>query len=636
MTPHPLDQKFREVARDGQQLAGELERGQSATPLADHFADLLRQFEAAPFCVAIVALDPKVRAELIVWLLGEEYRNVSVRAGEIAGLMEIHSAERGFSLELGDDRRLEFDTLEPFLEALSSTPSLAQTDDPATVSSLRLSLARPSGLQGLTMLLADTLSAVTQSPGLTSALVTRSQLLLVAAHAEVAVDPADTDACAALADGIGAWMAVSVGASDAPARWTARVQPSSTTLSLTPMHLSRQHAPAFLTGAGDDVRRLLFVVSWSRRLQQAVAAFVERYDQEVRQAQLRRAREDQALRPDVGAPLDTAGKRGFEQFKQRVLEDLSALAKTGTESSRRALLADGTLTRALNDQLTSLTPDDLRREEGPKTIKLTLDDGFQTHLQRVMRKSLKDELLKDLATLRDGLEALRGDLESGIDKALGQPVTLAVPPPAEAEIWSRMGELINVEIRYRGEMPKRGFLQRLGEGRRMVFAVMMILSLVGSMAGFTWRGLWIISVIFLLLFFGAVVFTYRSWKREDEEKFATELERVREQLSVECKRIAAEVQREKQQRLIEHLDATKRTLIQRIDEVAREQAQRGLDEANQQRERAKARARKVEQLQRELQALQLRVNKLRQDTGALEVEASRQLRDLARKQKLVH
>lgn len=634
MTPHPLDQKFREIARDGQQLAAELERGQAATPLADHFGELLRQFDSAPFCVAVVALDPRVRAELIVWLLGEEYRHVSVRAGEIAGLMEIHSAERGFALELAGDRRLEFDTLEPFLEALSNTPSLAKTNDPATVSSLRLSLARPSGLQGLTLLIADKLSAITESPGLTSALVTRSQLLLVAADSGSTIESADIDACAGLADGIGAWLPVSADASDAPVRWVARVQTSSSTLSLAPVHLHRQPPPAFLTGAGDEVRRLLFLISWSRRLQQAAAAFIERYDQEVRQAQVRRSREDQALRVDPPG-LDNPGKRAFEQLKLRAQEDLGALAKIGVESSRRALLNEGVLTRALNDQLASLTAEDLRREMGPKSIKLSLDDGFQTHLQRALRKSLKDELLKDLGTMRDGLEALRGELEAGLAKTRGQPVTLALPPPAEAEIWSRMGELINVEIRYRGEMPRRGFLQRLGEGRRMVFAVMMILSLVGSLAGFSWRGLYVVGIIFLLLFIGAVIFTYRSWKQEDEDKFATELDRVREQLNMECMRIAAEVQREKQQRLMEHLEASKRALILRVDEIAREQMQREQDEANQQRERAKARARKVEQLQRELQALQIRVGKLRQDSGALELESGRQLRDAARKQKLV-
>ncbi len=634
MTPHPLDQKFREIARDGQQLADELERGQAATPLADHFGDLMRQFDTAPFCVAVVALDPKDRAELIVWLLGEEYRNISVRAGEIAGLMEIHSAERGFALELGDARRLEFDTVEPFLEALSSTPALAATNDPAMVSSLRLSLARPSGLQGLTLLVADKLSTVIESPGLTNALVTRSQLLLVAADSRSTIDAAAIDACAGLADGIGAWLPVSVNADDAAGRWATRVQTSSTTLSLLPVQLDRQPPPACLTGAGDELRRLLFLISWSRRLQQAAAAYIERYEQEVRQTQLRRSREDQALRVDPPG-FENPGKRAFESLKLRAHEDLGALAKIGVESSRRSLLSDGVLTRALHEQLASLTTDDLHRELAPKSIKLTLDDAFQTHLQRALRKSLKEELLKDLATMRDGLDALRGELEVGLTKTQGQPVTLSLPPPAETEIWSRMGELINVEIRYRGEMPRRGFMQRLGEGRRMVFAVMMILSLVGSLAGFSWRGLYVVGIIFLLLFIGSVVFTYRSWKHEDEDKFATELERVREQLGMECKRIAAEVQREKQQRLGEHLDASKRALTLRVDELARDQMQRELEEANQQRERAKARARKIEQVQRELQSLQMRVGKLRQDSGALEMDAARQLREAARKQKLV-
>jgi hypothetical protein len=183
-------------------------------------------------------------------------------------------------------------------------------------------------------------------------------------------------------------------------------------------------------------------------------------------------------------------------------------------------------------------------------------------------------------------------------------------------------------------MPKRGFVQRLGEGRRMVFAVMMILSLIGSMVGFSWRGLGVIGIAFLLLFLGAVIYTYRAWKNEDREKLEAELERVRDQLQMECKRMATEVQREKQARLNEHLDQSKRALLLRIDDLLRERLQRDQEQQAEQRDRARARLRKLDQQLKELQANNARVSKLRQDGGNLLSDVQRGLRELIGKLKL--
>ena len=91
--------------------------------------------------------------------------------------------------------------------------------------------------------------------------------------------------------------------------------------------------------------------------------------------------------------------------------------------------------------------------------------------------------------------------------------------------------MLDLDIKYRGEIPRRGFMQRLGEGRRIVFVGMMALSLVGSFVGFNVRKAAWAGVVFLLLFLGAVAFTYRSWRHEEEESFGKEIERVRESVS---------------------------------------------------------------------------------------------------------
>ena len=163
---------------------------------------------------------------------------------------------------------------------------------------------------------------------------------------------------------------------------------------------------------------------------------------------------------------------------------------------------------------------------------------------------------------------------------------------------------------------------------------MMILSLIGSFAGFSWRGIGVIGVVFAVVFIGVVFYTFKSWKGEDQEKLEGELERIRDQLSTECRRVASEVQREKQARLSEFIEQVKRTISQRADDLMRDRQQREQAALAEQRERARIRTRKLDQQLKEVQALGSRFKKLRDDSVNLFNDAERAVRDLAQKKKL--
>lgn len=626
-----LTTKYRDLAREGHSLSLELERGQASTPLADHFAALTDEQAREPFTLTLLSLDAKARADALAWLLGEDHRTVSLRAGALPGLAEIHLSDRGYWLEERGGQRREFDSLQGFLGALESQTPIAVAPEWEGVT---VSLAAPPGTQGARLLLPESLQALREVPGLSGRLITRTQILLVAGSAGLKPEGEDANDIAHLAQGIGVLLPVQVEGetSRPPAPWW-RELPATGLLTLSPVRLGAQNPASAFAGPFDELRETLGLSTHARRLQLAVEALRERHEQELRQAQARRTREERTARPDSTTP-DPNARRPFELAKIRAQEELAALGKATVESSRRSLLPDGALTRALQEQLQSLRAEDLVQEPGAKTVKLSLSPEFQTHLQRALRKAMKDELARDLVTQRDGAAALRQELEKNLESAEHGPVTLALSPPSESDIWPRLSELVSVELRYRGEMPKRGFVQRLGEGRRMVFAVMMILSLVGSMVGFSWRGIGIIGIAFLLLFLGVVFYTYRAWKREDAEKLDAELDRVRDQLQMECKRLATDVQREKQSRIAEYLDQTKRALLLRIDDLQRERLQREQEQTGEARERARARLRKLDQQAKELQNHTSRLSKLRQDGNNLVADVQRSLRDTANKLRL--
>ena len=132
---------------------------------------------------------------------------------------------------------------------------------------------------------------------------------------------------------------------------------------------------------------------------------------------------------------------------------------------------------ALGDQLRRLEHADLEHEPGAKSIKLTLASVAQGQLGSALRRCLKDEVSRDVAAMAEGLQALQKRLEPALEAAAGVPVRLGMATPDSAALWGEISDMVSVDVRYRGEMPRRGFFQRLGEGRKAVFAGLMVLSL---------------------------------------------------------------------------------------------------------------------------------------------------------------
>lgn len=610
------------MLREGEALSLELERGQASSPLASFFTRLAEEYQGSPMCVAVVGVDEGARADALAWLLGEPFRSVSSHLCSAPGLIEIRLSDRGFAIESPEGRRQEFGSLPEFLQALQ-TDGADPGSGPRTVG-----WPTTASQSSASLLVAESLAAVSEQPGLAATLVARSHLLVLALGDRERLEPAEIERIALLAEGIGSVWPVR--------RPTERDRPVA---GLTEAIGRAVALPALRSGVSSTtpfvppVEPLQAGFRLSHgvpRLGQAVAALADRQETELKLMQTRKVREERQLRPDTGIPVESPLRRAVDQARQRLNEDTAQLVKAVGESARRSLLPEGRLQRAMNTMLDSLRPEDLAQEQGARMVRLSLTEGFQTDLQRGLKKAFREELRQDLIVVRDGLDALKHHMESALDSS-GGAVTLALPPPSESEVWSRMSEMVSMEIRYRGEMPKRGFFQRLGEGRRAVFGVMMILSLVGSMVGFSWRGIGAIGVAFLLFFIGAVVYTYRRWKQEDAEKLGGEIERVREQLVTECRRLANEVLRDKQQRIADVLEQGKRQVLSRLDDLLRERSQAEQAEQAEAREKAKLRLRKLEQQTRELQQLGQRIGRLRSEATTLEQDVQRALRDAVRK-----
>jgi hypothetical protein len=200
-------------------LAGQIERGRAVMPLRDHFAALAESIDTAPFTLTLLGLDAASRAAALGWLCGEDYHVLSVEAPGAVGLVEVQMAERGYVLAKSG-RRQEFDRLEPFLEAVRAADLVRQGDADAWLEPMHLELAAPPGMQGLKLLMPESVAAVAESHVLLARLQSESNVLAVAGPADRELDEPAAGAIRALAaDALATW-AITCGPSlPDPRRW---------------------------------------------------------------------------------------------------------------------------------------------------------------------------------------------------------------------------------------------------------------------------------------------------------------------------------------------------------------------------------------------------------------------------------
>jgi len=639
MPDHRLLPKLRELTREAQSLGLEIERGQASTPLADHCASLLNEHLRRAPAVAVLATHPRARAEALQWLLGRGRGGALLRAvpsaAAAAAMTEIQLEGEGYAVLGTEGRREELADLPAFLHAVEAQWQMgraASTDssgveprpDPHLGHGQSLSLLVPASIEELLL-----------QPGLVSELQARAPLFVVA-HEEgnQGLDPTAWEAVRHATQGVQVLWPVSTGLTEgaAPGPWWRDLCTPGMQV-LDPLALVIPTATSPLQGAVSECFDAWALQVSAVRLGLAVFAIKERHEHELRQIQVRRQRDEMDLRPEIGSDINL--RRPFDLARVALSDELAALAKAPLETARRSFLPEGSLTQALGHQLRRLEHADLEREPGAKSIKLSLAAIAQGQLVQTLRRTLKEELSRDVSQTVEGLEALRQQLEPELEAAVAEPVRLTLPAPEADSLWAQIGDMVSIDIRYRGEMPRRGIFQRLGEGRKAVFAGMMVLSLLGSFVGFSWRGIGVLGFAFLLVFLAVVGLTYRSWKQEDAERLDKELERVREQLHSECRRVATEVQREKQARLAAHLEQIKRQTLMRIDDLMRERQTREQAALNEQRERARRRKEQLDRQMREAHTLGQRMGKLLTDVQRLSDDAAADARDQALKRKLL-
>jgi len=627
---------FRRLSNDGRSVCEQLERGQADTPLADHFQQMHAELDSAPFSITILGFTQDARTRVLSWLYGQAYSMLSIQVPHEVGLVELHLRERGYVLEKSGGDRVEFDRLEPFLEAVKASDLLHNNDADSWIDPLKLSLEAPSGIQGVSAFMPENSQAIMENPALLSRVAAHSNCTLLAAPSDYVLTDTDkqaTEELLELMDGI--WPVVIPASGEVSTLpsvgWWKDALLMRPALKISTTLLNNDTVlPDLLLDPDDPVRRSLFLFHHAHRFNQGVEAVSARHQDDMRQMNSRRTREERRAKKLEAQGCENESRQKFELVKADLNDEIARLNKGIKENSRRSMLPNAALNEEIKKILVTLRSSDLNQEEGHSTIKLSVDSHFLHHISDTSRRLLKQLHKDDMVMIRDGLSAYQEKLELALEDASGSPISIDLRPIDEREIWQVTKEMLNVEIRYRGEMKKRGFLQRLGEGRKVMFMALMSASIFGTMFGTNIRGAKLLGLLLVLLFIGAVVYSYFSWKKEDEALVEKELDRVRDQLGTEVKRMLSDIRRENVSKVSEQLEQIKKDALRRIDSMAKGFESSKRQQSDSGRNQAREKMKLLDQRVREIQGYGQQISRLQQSCGELERECRSALQEVSR------
>ncbi len=590
------------AARQAMSVSEQLEMAQAERPFTDRlgFFAKLSPGASLPFGV-ILATTQDLRATALAWLAGAEAGALLGGLAEIPDNLELDLAPRA-SITLAVDRRgqTSFGSFEDCATALRALPSSRLVQ--MTLSSVA------ERMVGVIRVV--NLAAIAERPGLAGNLIAENCLVIVV-QGQTPWKAEEIEGLVELSAGVGTILPVRLrGAQPTPCPPAAVLMPEAV------IDDECAALPNLFVADGAP-RQILICNRESRRLRLLLEALSAQYERELRQSNALRVKEERTARS-----LEDAGRsRDFRSEVDRIRvffsDDLRRALDQISETNRDATLPQGAIVQGCKQVIDAVSADDIEFEETPTNLILRLRQEALDSLSRNCGDLLRQRLQADIASLRTSLKEIEAQINQMILQFSGTPVSLNLTLPEEGDVWRRMTEMISLEIRYRGEMPKRSFFNRISEGRRPVFMILMAGSMVGSAFGFNVRTR-PLMMVFLVIFLIGFAYTFISWRKQDGARMDKELERVRESLSAELKRLVADVQREKLTRIHAHFDELRRDVERRLDtymrDVQKSETDRGLDE----RKESRTKQRTVEQRIRELSSLGAQLSKLLVSSGEIE------------------
>lgn len=614
--------QLRTLSARGLELALAQEAGQAATPFTEALRELSADDDGHGLTAVLIGLDPDAVSQVIAWLLGHDHHLCKVVVPERVGFAELVLQERGYVLEHQDSRR-EFDGMEAFLDALRDADVVQDGNPDGWMNPLLLSLASPDGRRGLRLLIPNGLGALQRRPALVSLLADRAALVLVAGRRDQAIPATAVEPLTTLLSQVPACLPLNVSAdadaSGAPA-WLSGLR-SGALLPTLALERDGARLQSLLFERDSQLRLLVVQASRRRRLDEVVSLLLHQAEQTATSLanRLRLGEESPAEHNRLGELREHT-----ETVRTAVASDIAALRRDREQNARQALRVEGDAWRAVELAASSLSEQDILRTKRGSLDDLSLRPETLARLQALLETAAKRLLAVDLELVRDSLSATCEQAAAAMTRITSTGHTLAPPAIDPARLWESLTAIVRPEIRYRGEIARATFFSRLSAARRQIMVISMLAMMLGGTARLfagaeqsqTLRNLLYASMLPLLVI--GILWTYVRGNRDESERMAKEVERLRETVGTECRRLMSELQREKGVVLMQLLGDAERTLGGETERVlsAWDESRRG--ERERERSMQQVRNRNLEQRLKEIQRGRGDIERLHRETRELD------------------
>lgn len=230
---------------------------------------------------------------------------------------------------------------------------------------------------------------------------------------------------------------------------------------------------------------------------------------------------------------------------QRTLADFEKSVQEGV--AELFLPQIGSLSQKVEERLGQIV--DLERTLGEKSIQLRVKPSDESDLLRLISEGIHNRANADLRSFRDVLELISNDVDRTLASVGAPPVVLRHSQVPDSRINRVLDSAIRIEHVYRGEQPRQGWQEFYQEARKssalMTSAVTTPLTLISTALPAKVRtdAVMLTGGLTVLFWFVGGYQVWRSLPRERAEAVAREVERAREVLRGEARRMFSEAER---------------------------------------------------------------------------------------------
>jgi hypothetical protein len=569
-----LDRLRRSIAQ-ALDLAALIEQGQAAMPLHDHFEKLDGSVETAPLTLTVLGLNATSRSAALSWFCGTEYRILSADMPATFGLVEVHLGARGYVL-VNSGRRQEFDRLEPFLVAVRAADLLPHGVANAWREPMRLEVAAPRSLQGLKLLVPESVAALVENPTSMARARIESTLIVVAGPGDHELGGEDADALRHLAEGVVSWPVV-VGPpsiqGDGESGWFRMLGSRTVPVACIESETSPPVLPAFLRDPSSSLRLALSLCQQATDFEISAALLEERIQQLVLQHDTRRKAIKRRLSSfvlDIGS--DQIAREAADLARRNIEEYRTKIEAEVADTQRARLLPTSVASNRISNLLEDLGTDDLTEQASERIIQLRLSPARREIVNDLIRDLVRTDVRSDLERMNSRLELLAEKTFAEVERSLESRSTNVPEPMNEGALWSSIRESIHLESRYRGELLKKEGREKAIEFLRHCREPFAILGVIAPFYYyFSQLRAYILPTTPLLIAVGAY-WAYHGLQEEKPKALEREVVRLRETLGAEIRRLYEQALADWNNRALQHIRAIVKVIGQQIDEHGKQRA----------------------------------------------------------------